>query len=208
MMITRSKFETIYLPDAFAVGSPKAINISDAYLATFLTKWGGASFNRGIYRLLRTDEVPTWAAVAESAFPEFAGRLIPFGLDWLGRMFALDRERSVDGALGVNLLEPGTGEVLEIPCTAESFHESELIDYREPALAESFFESWLEAAGVCPTPKQCIGYRTPLFLGGADIVPNLELTDLDVYWELTAQLLRKTKGLRVGTVIGGVRISE
>ena len=207
-MTTRSNFSATYVPDASIVESSEATGIPDRYLTALLTQWGGASFNRGIYRLLRSDKVPMWTAIGESAFPEFTGRLIPFGLDWLGRMFALDRERTVNGALGVNLLEPGTGEVLEIPCSAESFHESELIDYREPALAESFFDSWLKAGGVGPTPEQCIGYRTPLFLGGADTVPNLELTDLNVYWELTAQLLLKTQGLPVGAVIGAVQISE
>ena len=46
-------------------------------------------------------------------------------------MFSLDRQRYADGLLAVSMLEPGTGEALETPCTAESFHESELIDYRD-----------------------------------------------------------------------------
>jgi hypothetical protein len=208
MMTIRSNFETAFLPDAVAVTSAEAISIPEPYLAALLAKWGGTSFNRGLYRLLRSDEVPAWAAIAESAFPGFAGRLIPFGFDWLGRMFALDRGRHVDGAPAVNLLEPGTGEALEVPCTAESFHNSELIDYREAALAEHFFHAWLKAGGAAPARKQCVGYRKPLFLGGADTVSNLQLTDLDVYWELAVQLLRQARGLPVGTVISNVRISS
>jgi hypothetical protein len=201
-----SKFDAVFLPDAFPVTSAKAVAIPEPYLASLLTKWGGTSFNRGIYRLLCSDDLQRWTAVAESAFPELAGRLIPFGFDWLGRMFALDRQRFVEGAPAVNLLEPGTGQVLETPCTAESFHEVELIDYREAALAESFFCSWLDAGGSSPMPTQCVGYRKPLFLGGTDTVPNLKLTDLTVYWGIAVQLLRQTRGLPVGTVISDVRL--
>lgn len=201
-----SKFEAMFLPDAPPVTSDKAVAILEPYLASLLAKWGGTSFNRGIYRLLRSDEMATWTAIAESAFPKLAGRLLPFGFDWLGRMFALDRQRFIDGFPAVTLLEPGTGEALEIPCNAESFHEVELINYREAALAEGFFCSWLSAGGSAPTTTQCVGYRKPLFLGGADTVPNLELTDLSVYWGIAEQLLRQTRGLPVGTVINEIRI--
>lgn len=201
-----SQFEAVFLPDEFPVTSAKATAIPDPYLGLLLTKWGGTSFNRGIYRLLCSNELPTWTAIAESAFPGFAGRSIPFGFDWLGRMFALDRQRYVDGAPAVNLLEPGTGEMLETPCSAESFHEVELIDYREAALAESFFHSWLNAGGAPPLRTQCVGYRQPLFLGGTDTVPNLELTDLNVYWDIAVQLLRQTRGLSDGTIINNIRI--
>jgi hypothetical protein len=184
------------------------VAVPEPYLASLLYKWGGTSFNRGIYRLVYSEDLPKWTLIAESAFPEFAGRLIPFGFDWLGRMFALDHQRHIDGVPAVNLLEPGTGEVLMTPCTAESFHEVELIEYCEAALAKSFFESWLNAGGCPPMSTQCVGYRKPLFLGGSDTVSNLELTDLTVYWGIAEQLLQKTRGLPIGTVIGGVEISD
>lgn len=41
----------------------------------------------------------------------------------------------------VLMLEPGTGEALEIPCTIKSFHDRELIENRDAALAA--------------TPKSC-----------------------------------------------------
>jgi hypothetical protein len=33
----------------------------------------------------------------------------------------------------------------------------------------------------------------PLFLGGEDNIDNLELTDMEVYWYIIAQLISKTK---------------
>ena len=39
-----------------------------------------------------------------------------------------------------------------------------------------------------PDPARCVGYKVPLFLGGADDIGDLELADLDVYWTITGQL--------------------
>jgi hypothetical protein len=203
-----SAFEATFTPDAREVALETAAAVSETYLGPLLEKWGGTSFNGGIYRLIRGEDVQHWAATAESAFPAFAGRLVPFGFDWLGRLFALDLLRTVDGAPAVTLLEPGTGEALETPCTAESFHEKELIDYREEALAASFFQAWLQAGGAGPNQKQCVAYRQPLFLGGSDTVQNLDLADLDVYWGLAEQLIRQTRGLPVGTLIRDVRLCD
>jgi hypothetical protein len=48
------------------------------------------------------------------------------------------------------------------------------------------------------------GYVTPLFLGGADVVGNLELTDTDVYWQLTSQLIRQASRPPEGTPVARV----
>jgi len=48
-----------------------------------------------------------------------------------------------------------------------------------------------------------MGYRKPLFLGGSDEVENLEVSDLDVYWHIMGQIIRKTKGLPQGTPCSG-----
>lgn len=202
-----SAFEAAFAPDAAAIpGSAIPSEISEPYLGPLLVKWGGTSFNGGIYRLIRPEEVPEWMRIAEGAFPSFRDRLVPFGIDWLGRLFALDLGRTVDGSPAVTLLEPGTAEALEIPCTAESFHESELIEYREESLAVSFLEAWRRGGGANPGPTQCIAYRQPLFLGGSDTVENLELADLRAYWGIAGQLIRKVRGLPLGTVIENVSI--
>lgn len=85
------------------------------------------------------------------------------------------------------------------------FHDAELVDYAEEALAVSYFSKWREAGGTSPALSECIGYKKPLFLGGADEVDNLELTDLDVYWTIMGQLRRQVAGLSQGTVISEVR---
>jgi hypothetical protein len=208
MRTAPSAFEAAFTPDVVPSGSVIASELSEQYLGTLLAKWGGTSFNGGIYRLLRSDDMRDWVRIAEGAFPSFRDRLVPFGIDWLGRLFALDVGRTVAGLPAVTLLEPGTGEALEIPCTAESFHESELIEYREESLAASFYEAWLKAGGPRPGPTECVAYRQPLFLGGSDTVENLELVNLHVYWGIAEQLIRKVRGLPLGTVIETISVRE
>jgi type VI secretion system (T6SS) immunity protein Tdi1 len=99
------------------------------------------------------------------------------------------------------MFEPGTGEALEIPSNIQTFHDGELIECADAALAIDFHQRWLANGGAEPAYAQCVGYRKPLFLGGTDELENLELSDLDVYWHLMGQLIAKTKGLPLGTPV-------
>ena len=208
MSSASSTFEAAFTPDVAPPGSVISSELSEPYLGPLLAKWGGTSFNGGIYRLIHPKYIRDWVRIAECAFPSFRDRLVPFGLDWLGRLFAIDLGRTVAGSPAVTLLEPGTGEALEIACTAESFHESELIEYREESLAASFYEAWLRAGGPRPGPTECVAYRQPLFLGGIDTVENLELANLHVYWGIAEQLIRKVRGLPLGAVIENISVRE
>lgn len=162
---------------------------------------GGGSFNQGLYRVIRASDAGAWNARVAVAFPDFASRITCFGFDWLGRVFASDPKRAEGGSLGVVMFEPGTGEVLEIPCNIASFHDEELIEYRDAALASDFHQRWLSSGGDAPQYGQCVGYKKPLFLGGVDEISNLELSDIDVYWHIMGQLIMKAKGLPPGTPI-------
>jgi hypothetical protein len=92
--------------------------------------------------------------------------------------------------------------------TFEQFHNDELVDEADAALARGFFHDWIAAyAPELPLGVQeCVGYRVPLFLGGADDVSNLEPSVLAVYWSLCGQLRTRTVELPPGTPIHGVRI--
>jgi hypothetical protein len=127
-------------------------------------------------------------------FPEEARKVYCFGFDWLGRIFALDERRLVEGQPGVIMFEPGTGEALEIPANLISFHEHELHVADDAALASSFYNKWITGGGTPPSPAQCIGYKNPLFLGGDDETYNLELSDMSVYWTVMGGLIAHIRG--------------
>ncbi len=93
------------------------------------------------------------------------------------------------------MFEPGTGEALEIPANIKTFHDVELKENPDAALASSVYAEWRETGGGEPAYDQCVGYKIPLFLNGKDEFENLELSDLEVYWHIMGQLVAKAKGL-------------
>ncbi len=54
---------------------------------------------------------------------------------------------------------------------------------------------------------ECVGYRKPLFLGGQDVIDNLEISDMEVYWSLCGQLLGRVRNLPNGARVGHLGIS-
>lgn len=190
-------FKTVYFPDPDTsrdIAPVADVSQIDNKVSELFICHGGESFNNGIYRIIPFDKMRYWNNLVSSVFPNHRSRILCFAVDWLGRVFAVDLARNEDGFPGVLLLEPGTAEALEIPCNIESFHDSELIEYQEEALAASFYQEWLKCGGKPPAFDQCIGYKTPLYLGGSDTLDNLAVSDLDVYWTIAGQLIQKIRG--------------
>jgi hypothetical protein len=171
----------------------------------FAARFAGCTFDDGLYRFHDERSGPVAAEAVDSAFPDFAGRVVPFAFDWLGRQFVIDRNRVV-GEPQVSLLEPGTGEALEIPCGFVEFHDVELVEFRDAALAEPFFERWRRTTQAPLSFTDCAGYRVPLFLGGVDAVENLEVIDWAVYWTISGQLRLGTASLPPGTSVRQVAL--
>ncbi|TGK55116.1 DUF1851 domain-containing protein [Leptospira wolffii] len=170
----------------------------------FFLKFGGSSFNKGLYRIHSPDNLTKWDHIITESFPDFSSRFISFGYDWLGRHFALDKERVQDGEPLVLLFEPGTGEVLEIPANFLDFHNEILVNLTNEAVALDFFNSWLKTWGGALKVNECVGYKKPLFLNGADDVSNLNVVDMEVYWSFCGQLFGQIKDLPEGTIIGNI----
>jgi len=194
--------------DDRSCGDPSAITgASASSVSAVVSELGGQSFDNGLYRVLRAEEVDEATSAAKLAFPELAQRVLVFGYDWLGRQFAADSGRSSDGAPQVLMLEMGAGEAMQIPVDPVAFHEQELVDYADDALAKPFFHQWQSTVPTAIKHDQCVGYKVPLFLGGADTVDNLEVSDLSVYWHVCGQLRTKAKSLKEGQTLGDIDIS-
>lgn len=177
-------------------------------LRLFFSRYGGGSFNNGLYRVMAEDSISAWESDVVTAFPEFAGHITCFGMDWLGRIFALDSRRLELELPGVVLFEPGTGDSFEVPANIITFHNDVLLNLVDAAVAESFYRKWIASGGVAPQVHQCVGYKRPLFLGGQDNVSNLELSDLEVYWSLCSQLIQRTRDVPIGTPIGDISLKD
>src|SRR5688572_33416999 len=52
-------------------------------LSEILSVFGGKTFNHGLYRVFLPKQVPSAIKSIEGVFPEYRGRIVPFGFDWL-----------------------------------------------------------------------------------------------------------------------------
>ncbi|WP_255769136.1 T6SS immunity protein Tdi1 domain-containing protein [Pseudarthrobacter sulfonivorans] len=177
-------------------------------LQNLFETYGGTTFEGGLYRVHDVASSREASEAAAFAFPALKAPLLCFGFDWLGRQFALDFRRGSAEKPGVVLLEPGTGEALEVPVAFSDFHDYALFRYRDSCLFPEALEDWCAGGGPAPEFNQCIGYKTPLFLGGSDDESNLELTDIDVYWSIMGQLIVATRDLPDGASISSLGIGN
>ena len=151
----------------------------------FLEQCSGKSFLNGLYRIHFTADIPKWNDIVGRAFPKFSNIIKVFGYDWLWRHFAIDSRNGT-----ILLFEPGTGEVLSIPVNFVDFHNTEIAEFSEECLAANFFSEWYEASDHYELPhNKCVGYKVPLFLNGEDVLDNLEVSDMEVYWEIMEPLI-------------------
>jgi hypothetical protein len=173
-----------------------------------LRRSGGATIGGGLYRIHTPTSAARADALVRAAYPEFATTASCFGHDWLGRQFSLDARSGHSQEPTVLMFEIGSGEALEIPVPFSAFHDTELVDYPDAVLAADFFDTWLGSGQPAPEHDQCVGYRVPLFLGGADDITNLEVADIDVYWSLFGQMRLSVSGASDGTTVARVDLGD
>jgi len=155
----------------------------------FIFQLGGKQFGKGIFRSFSKSNLIEWENIVADVYPEFKGMFKLFGYDWLGRCFGIDLREESRGK--VLMFEIGTVDVLEIPCSFEDFLNQEIPLFSEACLAEQFFFEWLDTSKTKMKYDRCAAYIIPLFLGGEDIVANLEDSDMEVYWEIVAQIKKQ-----------------
>jgi hypothetical protein len=188
---------------------PSAIKkrVDEDYLF-ILDRLGGKTFNDGIFRVYRGDQVVEATKTITSMFAAVKITAIAFGYDWLGRQFVVDSSEMNDGKPTVVCLEPGVPNSYCTDKPIVPFFNEDLVTMADAALSESLFKKWRKKHKKPIAPDECVGYKTPLFLGGEDNLDNMELTDLDVYLTLCAKLWNKVKDLPDGTPIGEISIED
>ncbi len=82
---------------------------------------------------------------------------------------------------------------MNIPIGLAEFHNIDLVEYANDALATNFHQEWLSIDDKPIGIYECIGYIKPLYLEGADEVSNLERCDIEVYWGICSQLIAKIR---------------
>lgn len=140
----------------------------------------GKTFCSGLFRFFKSDETEKWNGIVSEYYSDYLDNIEVICYDWLGRVFALSKFTNT-----IVFFEPGTGEVYNTDETFEDFFDITIKEYTNDCFASNFFELWYEYADEYQlSANECAGYIVPLFLSGEDTVENLEVCDMEVYWEI------------------------
>ena len=114
------------LSEAYGLDGPvKAVRgttwaIANEELSALFGELAGASFGGGLYRVHQPAEVLARTEAVAEYFSAFAGRIICFGSDWLGREFAGDRDRNEASEQLSSCLNPERGRSWNSPQPSDS----------------------------------------------------------------------------------------
>ncbi len=165
------------------VGIPNDISIQNNN--DFLKVCSGKSFLNGLYRIHRIEDIEKWNEIIGKTFPPAKDQITVFGYDWLGRTFAIFYQTNT-----VLMFEPGTGEAFDTDINFNDFHNEEIPKKHLVCLASEYYDKWrLENDNYVLPHNKCVGYKIPLFLNGKDTIDNLEISDMEVYWEIMMPLI-------------------
>ena len=154
----------------------------------------------GMLRLVGAGTGPSAQSFIRAGFPEFSTRAVPFAVDWIGRIVGVEpsesrkRDRASLAHHGRFVRQPAFGDYFDI----------DLVNDPTTFLESDLFRAWLGAGGPIPSIGQCVGFKVPLFLGGLGEVSNLEVTDIDFYWYVSAELRAQTRSFAPGTTIRNI----
>jgi hypothetical protein len=176
-------------------------------LRSFFARYGGQSFNNGLYRVIGPSTMDDAGDFVSYAFPRVRERAKCFAYDWTGRIFALDAARSHHGEPQMIVFEPDHGSAFEASCNLADFHNVELPECPNQILAANHHAEWLAKGGAVPKPNECVYFNIPLFLGGQSSVDEMTICNVDVHWHILKQVIKSTAHLPPGSRIGKIPIS-
>ena len=179
--------------------------IENAELEILFQECGGASIKRGLYRVHTAKSCLFWSAILNSYFPNYGGKIYPFGFDWLGRQFCIN----ISNRKVIMMFDPSTVQGYELEEDIVLFHNRDMVVDRDDTISENAFEYFLKELAVSKISyNECVAHKTPLFLGGTDDVANYEVSDIEVHWDIQYQIYMQVKDLPPGTKINSVKFQK
>jgi hypothetical protein len=176
-------------------------------VAEFLELMAGYSWSSGIYRTLSINQQEEWKGIVGEVFDGYGRRVIPFGYDWLGRLFCLDLVRIENNQPLIILLDPSLIKAYEVPYGLVDFYNNVLTNNYEEVLESKLFHK-VKTINSVLLETDCYGLVSPEFLGGEFVIENLEIIDIKLYWQLIAQVSSAVNKYPKGTRIKSVRIID
>jgi hypothetical protein len=185
-----------YLNRYNEVGLSALANLPELY--ELFENLSGTAFENGLFKIHSYGSFYSWTQIAFEYFKKYRGNSYCFAFDWVGRQYAVNYNK---GKTLILMLDPATAEVFELEANIESFLNEEIEEFKIGVLEFEKFRVLSERTAFKLNFGQCMGFKKFLFLGGKDELNNLEVVDMEVYWELNYQVFCKTNGLPPGTSI-------
>lgn len=173
----------------------------DGTVANFIDQLGGRSFGDGLIRSFNWEEKMKWEQIVRECIPTDNCDYELFSFAWDGACFGVEAAGEKSTIL---LFDIGDLKCKPVPMTLTDFLNVEIPGDCDGYLAANSYQKWLKTH---PAPKrsECVGHKIPLFLGGRDDFDNMEIIDMQVQWEMTAQIWQAVRDLPPGTPIGSIR---
>lgn len=155
----------------------------------------GRSFNGGLVRFHDSVTGPMFRDYVRQAFPDLVVGADVLAFDWRGRQVVTQPDS--DQLL---IADPDLGATIEFLTVAE-FALILSHDAASSVLDGEDLARWIRASDAedprIPWSK-AVSPRVPAFAGGESGFEDLELSDLEVLWDFTAQVLEKIRDLPPG----------
>jgi hypothetical protein len=179
------------------------LNLNPDSLFELLELHGGKTLNNGLYRVHTFKSSIQWASIIGQYFNGHKSKIYPYGFDWMGRQFCISRDCN---KLQI-MFDISTIEYFELEQELELLHDEDFVNETESMLSSDLF---IQVLKFCNRESieynECLGYKVPLFLGGADNIENYSIIDIEMYWDMQYQLYEKVRNLPEGTNIKSIKI--
>lgn len=169
-------------------------NIYGSEYRTFIIGFGGMQFGGGLFTVFAKADIRLWEEKVADVFPDYKGNFLLFGHDWMGRCYAIDRFSEEEKIL---IFDPGTLEVYDIPLKFIDFVNKAIPMNPNECLAIEGFMKWHSTSECEISDIECVSYKVPPFLGGAEALDNLETTKLIDYWKIISRTAKTLRGEEV-----------
>lgn len=170
----------------FGVSSTAACDNKLDDLTNFRNAFAGESFNNGLFKVLKNEDVELWRDKVTQAFPKFADKFEPFACDWLGRLFCI---RTIGDEPAIFVFHIGYNNTMLMPVDLLTFLNEEIPQYANDALSIDSFNEWTSLNPPVAF-DDCVGVIEPIFLGGEDEMANMQVISVVEYWDTITNLIK------------------
>lgn len=159
-------------------------------LENFRMMFAGQSFNDGLFRVLKNEDIDIWREKISLAFPKFTNKFEPFAFDWLGRFYCIKIDQETQEVTPeIYFFNIGHNQNLLIPVNLTEFLNEEIPEHSNASLDIENFNNWRNENPAIAY-EDCVGYINPLFEGGEDNFGNMQVINMIEYWDLFTNIIK------------------